>query len=50
MPSSSVIPFPPRNPKTRINISGNARVNTTAEGLLVMERKLAFEMASIAVI
>jgi hypothetical protein len=39
-----------RNPNTRIKISGNAILNMTAEGLLNMERRLALEMASMALI
>jgi hypothetical protein len=45
-----IIPLLPMNPKTRININGNANPKTTEEGLRKMERKLAFEMASIALI
>src|SRR5262245_29308800 len=40
----------PMNPKTRIKTIGNASVNTTAEGLRKMERRLAFVIASMAVI
>jgi len=29
-------------------MSGNAKVNTTADGLRIMERKLAFARASVA--
>jgi hypothetical protein len=39
-----------RKPNTKINISGNAILKTTAEGLLKIERKLALVMASIALI
>jgi hypothetical protein len=34
--------------KTTINISGNAKLNTTADGLRMMERKLANAMARVA--
>jgi hypothetical protein len=47
-PSSTPNPPPPINPNTRINISGNNNVKTTAEGLRVMERKLALAIANIA--
>jgi hypothetical protein len=39
-----------KKPKTRININGNAMLKITAEGLLNVERKLAFVIASIALI
>jgi hypothetical protein len=37
-------------PKTKIKIKGKAILKTIAEGLLEMERKLAFVMASMAFI
>jgi hypothetical protein len=39
-----------RKPNTKINISGNAILKITAEGLLNIERRLAFVMANMAVI
>ncbi len=44
--------FPPllKNPNTKIKISGNAILNTTAEGLRKIERKLALVMANMALI
>jgi hypothetical protein len=44
--------FPPllKNPNTKINISGNKILKTIADGLLNIERKLAFVMANIALI
>ncbi|MNI78988.1 hypothetical protein D3C73_1354140 [compost metagenome] len=50
MPTSMCVPPPPKNPKTRINIRGKASVKTTAEGLRIMERKLAFAKARVAVV
>jgi hypothetical protein len=43
-----LIPPPLMNPNTNIKMSGNASVNTTAEGLRRIDRKLALEMASMA--
>ena len=37
-----------RNPKTRIKMMGNRKLKMTAEGLLKIDFKLAFAMASIA--
>jgi hypothetical protein len=44
--------FPPllKKPNTKMNISGNKILKTTADGLLKMERKLALVIASIALI
>jgi hypothetical protein len=44
--------FPPllKKPKTSIKINGNAMLNITADGLLNVARKLAFVIASIALI
>ena len=47
-PTSSLIPPPPIKPNTNIKINGNTNVKTTAEGLRVIERKLALLMANIA--
>jgi len=46
--TSILVPPPPINPKTTINISGNAKVKITADGLLVIDLKLAFAKASVA--
>jgi len=37
-----------RNPKTRMKMMGNRKLKMTAEGLLKIDFKLAFAMASIA--
>jgi len=37
-----------RNPKTSMNMMGNRKLKITAEGLLNIEVRLAFEMASMA--
>jgi hypothetical protein len=37
-----------RNPNTRMKMMGNAKLKMTAEGLLKIDFKLAFAMASIA--
>jgi hypothetical protein len=44
--------FPPllKKPNTKINISGNAILKITADGLLRIERRLALVIASIALI
>jgi hypothetical protein len=42
------IPPPPIKPNTSINISGNAKLNMTADGLRNMDFKLALAMASVA--
>jgi hypothetical protein len=39
-----------RKPNTKIKISGKAMLKITAEGLLNIERRLAFVMANMAVI
>jgi hypothetical protein len=39
---------PPIKPNTNINTNGNTMLKTTVEGLLSIDLKLAFEMASIA--
>jgi hypothetical protein len=39
-----------KKPNTKIKMSGKAMLNTTAEGLLNIERRLAFVMANMAVI
>jgi hypothetical protein len=39
-----------RKPNTRIKIRGKAMLKITAEGLLNIERRLAFVMANMAVI
>src|SRR6185369_7265566 len=39
---------PPMNPKTTIKIKGNNNVKTTADGLRIVDRKLALVIASIA--
>jgi hypothetical protein len=36
------------NPNTKIKIKGKATLNTTAEGLLKVDLKLAFVMESMA--
>ena len=38
-----------KKPNTKIKISGKAMLKITAEGLLNIERKLAFVMANMAV-
>jgi len=43
-----IFPPPPINPKTRININGNMKLNTIAEGLLKIAFKLARVIANIA--
>ena len=48
MARSTFTPPLPKKPKTRIKISGKARVKTTAEGLRIIDRKLAFARASVA--
>ncbi|MCY1540025.1 hypothetical protein D9M68_756390 [compost metagenome] len=48
MATSSLIPPPPKKPKTIIKIKGKASVNTTAEGLRIIERKLALARAKVA--
>jgi hypothetical protein len=37
-----------KNPKTRMNMIGKRKLKITAEGLLNIEVRLAFEMASMA--
>jgi hypothetical protein len=37
-----------KNPNTNMKINGKAILNTTAEGLLKVDRKLAFDMESMA--
>jgi hypothetical protein len=39
-----------KNPNTKINIKGKAMLNITADGLLKVDFKLAFVIASIALI
>jgi hypothetical protein len=46
----TVTPPPPIKPKTRIKIKGKANPNITAEGLLNIALRLAFVIASIAVV
>jgi hypothetical protein len=41
--------LPPIKPKTKIKTSGKARLNTTLDGLLSTDRKLAFVIAHNAV-
>ncbi|WP_431294267.1 hypothetical protein [Pedobacter sp. P26] len=48
-PTSIWVPPPPKKPKTRINIKGKASVNTTADGLRIIDRKLALARARVAV-
>jgi hypothetical protein len=43
-----IFPPPPINPNTRININGNIKLNTIADGLLKIAFKLAQVMANIA--
>jgi hypothetical protein len=45
---STLTVLPPIKPNTNINISGNNNVNTTDDGLRVIDRKLALAMASVA--
>jgi hypothetical protein len=48
---TEVLPLPPPiNPNTKIKISGNAMLNTTAEGLRKIAFKLPFVMANMALI
>src|SRR4030095_6637723 len=47
-PTSTVKPDPPINPNTTMNISGNTRVNTIADGFLFIARRLAAVIANIA--
>ena len=50
MATSIFVPPPPKKPKTKIKISGKARVNTTAEGLRIIDLKLAFAKAKVALV
>ena len=47
-PTSTDILLPPILANTTINISGNTKLNTTAEGLRMIDRKLALAMARVA--
>jgi hypothetical protein len=47
-PISTLTVLPPIKPNTKINISGNNKVNTTDDGLRTMDLKLALAMAMVA--
>ena len=48
IPTFTVTGLPPILAKTTININGKAKLNTTAEGLRIIDRKLANAMARVA--